>query len=781
MLACPFGFLRLPLPRRLQSFSSKSLCLQEVLSNMGPSLPSPNLPRTLPLTMFSTFPQLKNPEFLQWVHNLSSDSIGAMPVPSARAGVAPLEGHLDDVELSPRSSDTANDEVSRWQRLRWSLQDIYEEQKTCLDSFHALLEGTDYISPGSPAEGAELAAEFTQSRLPRMQENEKNEPGSPGTAGGRSSVGRTSRQPIHNARMQAFMRTSRQFSRTALVEATSLGLGGECPKCQERASTRESEALGESRMLGIPKAGACEHGASKEVSKNPTMGNTNAINVRDLISSRGTADSAMFARGSIWEKLFAEEEYSAFGEDHHHHQDHHSLWIRIRYWCYRVASKKIFDYIMGVIILANAVSVGLEVQYSLQSGEDTGWMYWLDFSFVMIYILEFLVRLLAWGLRKCFSDPWCLLDFALVCVGVLSLIAQPLGLQVKELESLLVVRSLRLVRLIRALRLLKQFRTVWRLVNGLLTSANAMVSTLVLVVLTLYIAACLGIEIITKDTDSCFAKDLNQQHTETGDIVGKYFGTLPSTLLTLASFVTLDSVAPIYFPLILHKPLLGLYFFFIILFVSIALMNLVTAVLVEGALENASADKELEKLDLQEKLKSQMPRLLQIFKDIDKDSGRMKWQIIGRLLMAMVPVDVIPAELRAKSRVSSMQEVFEMLDVDGGGELTREEFVDGLLNLFMQDVPAAWNVGVDILRAAPVSKHPYIEDLDMEEEGAEDMEVEQGGPATSSAAKYDFRNTSRTWTDFLKVRLPDSCVHELQHVHHGVTPFPLYFEGLEAA
>ena len=24
------------------------------------------------------------------------------------------------------------------------------------------------------------------------------------------------------------------------------------------------------------------------------------------------------------------KEYSAFGEDHHHHQDHHSLWIRIR-------------------------------------------------------------------------------------------------------------------------------------------------------------------------------------------------------------------------------------------------------------------------------------------------------------------------------------------------------------------------------------------------------------------------------------------------------------------
>ena len=30
----------------------------------------------------------------------------------------------------------------------------------------------------------------------------------------------------------------------------------------------------------------------------------------------------------------------------------------------------------------------------------------LDFGFVMIYIAEFLVRLLAWGAQKCFSDPW---------------------------------------------------------------------------------------------------------------------------------------------------------------------------------------------------------------------------------------------------------------------------------------------------------------------------------------------------------------------------------------
>jgi len=315
-------------------------------------------------------------------------------------------------------------------------------------------------------------------------------------------------------------------------------------------------------------------------------------------------------------------------------------------------------------------------------------------------LLEFTMRLLAWGFRKCFLDPWCILDSILLVLGIISLATEQLGLQVKEIESLLVVRSLRLLRLMRALRLLKQFRTVWRLVNGLLTSANAMFSTLVLVILSLYIAACLGIEIITKDGDL-------STRAETADIVSNYFGNLSTTLLTLTAFVTLDSIAPIYSPLIAQKPGLSIYFFFIILFVSIALMNLVTAVLVEGALANAHADKELEKMDLREKLRAQMPLLSQAFDEIDKDgSGTLSMEE-----MAMVPVDLIPQELRAKSHVSSMQDVFEMLDVDGVGELTRQEFVDGLLNLFLHDVPLPAVQTLRLLRKVDVKVMQMFEDL----------------------------------------------------------------------
>ena len=64
------------------------------------------------------------------------------------------------------------------------------------------------------------------------------------------------------------------------------------------------------------------------------------------------------------------------------------------------------------------------------------------------------------------------------------------------------------------------------------------------------------------------------------------------TMITLSQFVTQDSIAAIYSPLIKARPVLVLYFLALLFIVSIALMNLVTAVLVEGALEHARQEKE---------------------------------------------------------------------------------------------------------------------------------------------------------------------------------------------
>mmetsp|Transcript_120159 Transcript_120159/g.375703 ORF Transcript_120159/g.375703 Transcript_120159/m.375703 type:complete len:578 (+) Transcript_120159:56-1789(+) len=99
-----------------------------------------------------------------------------------------------------------------------------------------------------------------------------------------------------------------------------------------------------------------------------------------------------------------------------------------------------------------------------------------------------------------------------------------------------------------------------------------------------------------------------------------------------------------------------------------------------------------------------------------------------------------------------------------------------------------WDHGTVGHRAEHLEAHPFQRDLEAEAlaRGAEEVE-EAGGascgtsstPDLRSTAAYHFRETARSWTDYLKVQLPATCVHELQGWHHGVAPFATFFDGLE--
>merc|ERR1719316_2376548 len=106
--------------------------------------------------------------------------------------------------------------------------------------------------------------------------------------------------------------------------------------------------------------------------------------------------------------------------------------------------------------------------------------------------------------------------------------------------------------------------------------------------LILYVFACLGIELITKD------KDLYNDPA-VGPIVQQYFSSVTVIMLTLVQFITMDSIGSIYTPIVHRRPYLIMYFVFFLIVVSVSLMNLVTAVIVEGAIEQGKQDKEVQK------------------------------------------------------------------------------------------------------------------------------------------------------------------------------------------
>ncbi|CAE7774603.1 Scn11a [Symbiodinium sp. CCMP2456] len=344
------------------------------------------------------------------------------------------------------------------------------------------------------------------------------------------------------------------------------------------------------------------------------------------------------------------------------------------------------------------VCIGFDLQSTLDGSDSPVFITVAENVFLLVYTIEWALRVLSMGWCAYYTDPWCLLDFTLLVCGAIGGVVVPVLRSTGQdmvslgwLQSILVIRALRLLRLVRALRALTYFRTVWRLVHGLLTSWNAMLSTLALITLTLYTSACIAIEIVTKDVE------LNSNPT-TAPIVQANFSSLGTTFLTLTQFVALDSAAAVYKPslgsqsrqsldkvLVEAKPILIFYFGSIVLFVSIALMNLVTAVLVEGALNHAQSDRDLEKIDRNERLSKALTRLVVLFGDMDKNGDGT----VTLEEMQAVPPNLLPPEIFENDLAVTIAEVFQVLDVDDQGTLDQREFVEGLLAVYLQDMPLA--------------------------------------------------------------------------------------------
>jgi len=330
-----------------------------------------------------------------------------------------------------------------------------------------------------------------------------------------------------------------------------------------------------------------------------------------------------------------------------------------------------FEVAIGLIIFINMLTIGIEAQLSLTGGVPT-WVTDAERVFLFIYTLELLLRLMAEG-WCIFCSVWFLLDFFLVGVGLVATVATFEGI-----EKILVVRGLRLLRLVRALRMFKHCKVVWHLVYALLSAGQTVMSATGLIAFTLYIFACVAVEIITKDTDL-------QADPVTSEIIARYFSDLPTSGLTLMQFVTLDSIAVVYSPLIKKKPFLGVYFAGILIFVSIGLMNLITAVIIEGAMDISAEKRDEERTEMKSLIKNSLPGLLDTFAALDVDHSGC----ISRAELQTVhgAVELIPHAVLKKLPIDDAVDLFELLDVDESNLLTQTEFVEGLLNIALLDTP----------------------------------------------------------------------------------------------
>ncbi|CAE8714655.1 unnamed protein product [Polarella glacialis] len=343
-------------------------------------------------------------------------------------------------------------------------------------------------------------------------------------------------------------------------------------------------------------------------------------------------------------------------------------------WLQKLVRSSQFDIAIGVVILINCVNIGVE-QTARLNGDSTYPFYIAEQIFLGIYTTELILRFSAFGIT-CLNDNWVKFDIVLVASGIVAnWILEPVMGHLDQIGPLMVLRTVRLCRLARTVRVLVKFRELWMLVRGLLNSANTMVYTMVLLIIIVYVFAAVGVELIADHA----AADTNEEFRIVRDV---YFRSLPVAMLTLIQFVCLDSVGAIYKPLIEEDIILLFYFSLIILVIPIVLMNLVTAVIVNGALEQASNDKDAARVHEEQIRKKLVNKMRMIFTRLDEDQSGF---VSLDELMMVSKQDL--SELEHCTNISDPRKIFEALDVEGLGQLGIEEFCNGIWQAAMSKVP----------------------------------------------------------------------------------------------
>jgi Ca2+-binding EF-hand superfamily protein len=226
-------------------------------------------------------------------------------------------------------------------------------------------------------------------------------------------------------------------------------------------------------------------------------------------------------------------------------------------------------------------------------------------------------------------------------------------------------------------RLVAQARSLWLLVRGMAGSLLTMFYTFIIIFVALYAFACAVLELISRD------HQLRAEDPEYEQLVQTYFPDLFTTLITLIQFVTLDSINTIYIPFIMKKPVTcGSLFFLLIMLVSVALMNLVTAVIVEGAIAQANSERDVLKAYKASAVKSMLPRLGSLFHQLDPDgNGKITFDEI------LEASSELKDELASIVQAEDFVEIFQLLDDDRSGSLDIDEFIQSVTQITSSDLP----------------------------------------------------------------------------------------------
>ncbi|KAI4575033.1 hypothetical protein MJG53_002966 [Ovis ammon polii x Ovis aries] len=174
------------------------------------------------------------------------------------------------------------------------------------------------------------------------------------------------------------------------------------------------------------------------------------------------------------------------------------IWWNIRKTCFRIVEHSWFESFIVLMILLSSGALAFEDIYIEKKKTIKIILEYADKIFTYIFILEMLLKWVAYGYKTYFTNAWCWLDFLIVDVSLVTLVANTLGY-----SDLGPIKSLRTLRALRPLRALSRFEGMRVVVNALIGAIPSIMNVLLVCLIFWLIFSIMGVNLFAGKFYEC--------------------------------------------------------------------------------------------------------------------------------------------------------------------------------------------------------------------------------------------------------------------------------------
>ncbi|XP_042202675.1 voltage-dependent T-type calcium channel subunit alpha-1I-like, partial [Callorhinchus milii] len=172
---------------------------------------------------------------------------------------------------------------------------------------------------------------------------------------------------------------------------------------------------------------------------------------------------------------------------------YYASYCPVRLFIHTLCTSHYLDLFITFIICINVITMSLE-HYNQPTSLEVALKY-CNYMFTTTFVVEAILKLVAFGLRRFFKDRWNQLDLAIVLLSVMGITLEEIEIRAALPINPTIIRIMRVLRIARVLKLLKMATGMRALLDTVVQALPQVGNLGLLFMLLFFIYAALGVEL----------------------------------------------------------------------------------------------------------------------------------------------------------------------------------------------------------------------------------------------------------------------------------------------